>query len=280
MQQLLAKTAAKPSSMTETIRAATITTTTTTTTTTTPATTTATTTTATQGRNDKRTKRDVDFLVGGDDSSEDILGSDDVDAISKPDIPSRSESSITHRCCVLSHKIYNIPEIVIHPPPESIEDEITCVAIEELDQPPPDQKIEQNDHQSPSGLNESDERKSKREKPRQHNLTLTMPTPNQIAESSRGSGEPLISANTYAVNVLEEMSQDLMRSFPNLLDGPIRDLLAPIQERDEVPGYELFVRVVGPVFRVGGVLTNVWQKVRDGSKFIGYLGREVFFRKK
>ena len=69
-------------------------------------------------------------------------------------------------------------------------------------------------------------------------------------------------ANTYAVNRLEEISKEIMSNFPNLLTKHIDEILTPLHVEKQIP-YNLFAETARTVLmlQLQGFVTSIWHQV-------------------
>ena len=74
--------------------------------------------------------------------------------------------------------------------------------------------------------------------------------------------EDLVTPETFAVNRLEEIGQEIMRDYPDLLAKPISDLLAPLKDKSTI-SYDIFSSIAKSVFDIelARVDTTVWSRV-------------------
>lgn len=83
----------------------------------------------------------------------------------------------------------------------------------------------------------------------------------------------IFTPETYAVNRLEVISDDIMRDFPDLLQVPISNLIS-MTTNDSV-NYDLFSKVAKPVFdlKVPRFSSSVWPRIA----LVLYMVRETVF---
>ena len=74
--------------------------------------------------------------------------------------------------------------------------------------------------------------------------------------------EDIVTPETFAVNRLEEMSQEIMLDYPDLLNKPISELLGPLKSKSTIT-YDSFSKVAKSVFdtELARVTTTVWSRV-------------------
>ena len=74
---------------------------------------------------------------------------------------------------------------------------------------------------------------------------------------------------------LEEMSEDIMKDYPELLDEQLSELLTPLEAEENKLTYEDFAKVAKPVFekQLARFTGSIWTKVA----LVFYLVKEVLY---
>ena len=103
----------------------------------------------------------------------------------------------------------------------------------------------------------------------------TLPSASVLPEEAAKIDTDLFTPESFAVNRLELISQEIMFNYPQLLERPIFELLRVTAKEEDNVNYDSFTQVAKPVYesKAANVSGSVWSRVA----LVLYMVRETVF---